>query len=109
VPDGFQVRTLNLPGRSPADAAMVFPNQSGPLVTRASSARLARIFLDFARFPAVDQMEHRDGGTTVHWYDIRFAERPASTADGRRYTSPFAVWIRLSPAGDIVGEGLGPG
>jgi membrane-bound metal-dependent hydrolase YbcI (DUF457 family) len=109
VPGGFQVRTLNLLDRSLEDDGIVFPDDGGALVERASSSHLAQVFLDFSRFPAADAIGHRDGRTTVHWYDLRFAEPPLGTSDGRRYTSPFAVWIRLSPAGDIIGQGLGPG
>ena len=109
VPGGFQVRTLDLFDRTFEDDGIVFPDDHGPLVARAASAPIAQIFLDFSRFPAADAIAHRDGRTTVHWYDMRFAEPPLSTGDGRHYTSPFAVWIRLSPSGDIIGQGLGPG
>jgi membrane-bound metal-dependent hydrolase YbcI (DUF457 family) len=109
VPRGFEVRMLDLLTRTSDADAIVFPNEAGPVVDRAATAQVARVFLDFSRFPAADRIRHRNGDTTVHWYDLRFAERPAASADGRRYTSPFAVWIRLSPAGDVVGQGLGPG
>jgi inner membrane protein len=109
TPRGFEVRTLDLFDRSREGDAIDFPSVDGALVARASRAQIARVFLDFSRFPAADQVTHQNGDVTVHWYDLRFAEHPASTADGRHYTSPFAVWIRLSPAGAIVGQGLGPG
>jgi inner membrane protein len=109
MPGGFRVQTLDVLSGALEDDGIVFPSTSTPIVARASGAATARVFLDFSRFPAADVLRHRNGDTTVHWYDLRFAERPASTADGRRYTSPFAVWIRLSPSGDIVGQGLGPG
>ena len=54
-------------------------------------------------------MTHRNGDVTVHWYDMRFAERVVAPADGRAHTSPFGAWVRLSPTGSIVGQGLGPG
>jgi inner membrane protein len=109
APNGYRVQTIDLFDRTLEDAAIEFPDDTGPLVARASAASVARVFLDFSRFPAADQITHRNGDTSVHWYDLRFAERPPSAADGRRYTSPFAIWIRLSPSGDIVGQGLGPG
>jgi membrane-bound metal-dependent hydrolase YbcI (DUF457 family) len=86
-----------------------FPDESTPMVHAAATAPLARVFLDFARFPAAEVIRHRNGDATVHWYDIRFGERPALPGDGRRHTSPFGVWVRLSPAGAMVGQGLGPG
>jgi len=109
VPGGFEVREINLlrPGHDADPVA--FPDESGAIVERAAAAPLARVFLDFSRFPAAETMKHHDGGVTVHWYDLRFAERPADGADGRHHTSPFAVWVRLSPTGAIVGQGLGPG
>jgi inner membrane protein len=109
VPAGFQVRTFDLLRGALEDDAIVFPDVAGAVVARAATAQIARVFLDFSRFAAADAMRHQNGDTTVHWYDMRFAERPVSSADGRHYTSPFAVWIRLSPTGAIVGQGLGPG
>jgi membrane-bound metal-dependent hydrolase YbcI (DUF457 family) len=109
VPAGFQVQSFDLLRGALEDDAIVFPDMTGADVARASTAPIARVFLDFSRFPAADTMKHQNGDTTVHWYDMRFAERPASSADGRRYTSPFAVWIRIAPSGEVVGQGLGPG
>ncbi len=109
VPGGFEVRTLDVFGGALEGDGIVFPDDAGPMVAHAASARLAQIFIGFSRFPAADAIRHRDGRTTVHWYDLRFAQQPFSSADGRHYTSPFAVWVRLSPAGEIIGQGLGPG
>lgn len=109
VPGGFEVREIDVFRPGDAGDAVTFPDARGALVTRASSARLARVFLDFSRFPAAETITHRNGDVTVHWYDLRFAERPTAPGDGRQHTSPFAVWVRLSPAGDILGQGLGPG
>lgn len=108
VPGGYEVRTLDLRRRVEPEE-VVFPDERNALVARAAGARLAQVFLDFSRFPAVDAIPHRNGETTVHWYDLRSGERPAAPTDGRKYTSPFAVWIRLSPAGAVIGQGLGPG
>ncbi len=109
TPDGYEVSEVNLlaPGR--VTEPLTFPDQSGPLVARASTAHLARVFLEFSRFPAAETVHHRDGDITVHWYDLRFAQRPEESGDARRHTSPFAVWVRVSPTGAIVGQGLGPG
>jgi membrane-bound metal-dependent hydrolase YbcI (DUF457 family) len=107
--EGYEVSEVNLlsPGR--ATDVLTFPDQSGPLVARASTAPLARVFLGFSRFPAAETIHHRGGDVTVHWYDLRFAQKPAVPGDGHRPTSPFAVWVRVSPTGAIVGQGLGPG
>lgn len=109
VPGGFEVRELNVLGPRQSTDVVAFPDESGAIVERAAAAPLARMFLDFSRFPAAETTTHHDGGVTVHWYDLRFAERSTDGADLRRHTSPFAVWVRLSPTGAIVGQGLGPG
>ena len=56
-----------------------------------------------------EALPRKDGGVTVHWYDMRYAERPTDPNDHRRHTSPFGVWVQLSPSGRIVAQGLGPG
>jgi inner membrane protein len=109
VSGGFEVRTVDLFTRARPSDAIFFPDQRGPLVDRASTARLVRMFLEFSRITSVDVMPRHDGGAMVHWYDLRFAEHPMNRGDGRRYTSPFAVWVHLSADGAIVGQGLGPG
>jgi membrane-bound metal-dependent hydrolase YbcI (DUF457 family) len=109
VPGGFEVRDIDLIRRGDGGDVVAFPDEHGALVARAAAARLARVFLDFSRFPAAEAITHRNGDVTVHWYDLRFAERPTGPADGRQHTSPFGVWVRLSPTGSIVGQGLGPG
>jgi membrane-bound metal-dependent hydrolase YbcI (DUF457 family) len=106
---GFEVAQYNVLKPDAVVNPIEFPDESGPEIERAVTARMAQVFLDFSRFPAADSMQHRAGGATVHWYDLRFAERPVTSGDGRQHTSPFAVWIRLSPTGDILGQGLGPG
>jgi membrane-bound metal-dependent hydrolase YbcI (DUF457 family) len=108
LPSGFAVREIDLFGRRDGDV-IVFPDERGAIVERAALAPVARTFLAFSRFPSAETMRHRNGDVTVHWYDMRFAERQAAPADGRTYTSPFGAWVRLSPAGSIVGQGLGPG
>jgi len=108
-PGGLEVRDLDLlaPGR--ASAPLTFPDEAGPAERQARLAPLAQVFLAFSRFPAAESIRHRNGDVTVHWYDIRFAEAVPPGADGRSRISPFAVWVRLSPAGKILAQGLGPG
>jgi len=74
VPGGFEVRTLDLWKRAPYAEAVVFPDESGPLVARAATAQVARVFLDFSRFPAADRIGHRNGDTTIHWYDLHWSK-----------------------------------
>lgn len=109
LPNGFAVREIDLLRRGEASDAIVFPDDRSATVERAALAPVARTFLAFSRFPSAEAMAHRNGDVTVHWYDMRFAERVAAPADGRAHTSPFGAWVRLSPTGSVVGQGLGPG
>jgi membrane-bound metal-dependent hydrolase YbcI (DUF457 family) len=109
LPNGFAVREMDLLRRGEDGDPIVFPDERSAPVERAALAPVARSFLAFSRFPSAEAMTHRNGDVTVHWYDMRFAERVVAPADGRAYTSPFGAWVRLSPNGSIVGQGLGPG
>lgn len=109
APGGFRVEELDLLGGRPPADAITFPNDRGIAVSRAAAAPLARMFLDFSRFPAAEALPHSNGDVTVHWYDLRFARHQDVPGDSRRHTSPFGVWVRLSKTGEIVGQGLGPG
>ncbi len=113
---GYLVVEVNLRDRGPGwlhqatDDAVWFPDDAGPSVERAAAATLGQVFLHFSRFPSAEIVTHANGDLTVHWYDLRFAERRAPIGnDRRRHTSPFGAWVRLSPAGEVVGQGLGPG
>jgi membrane-bound metal-dependent hydrolase YbcI (DUF457 family) len=109
APEGFRVEEIDLlAGRQPADV-ITFPDDRGGAVARAEAAALARVFLDFSRFPAAEALPHPNGDVTVHWYDLRFAQHQDEPGDLRRHTSPFGVWVRVSKAGEIVAQGLGPG
>jgi membrane-bound metal-dependent hydrolase YbcI (DUF457 family) len=94
LPSGFAVREIDLLRRGDAGDLIVFPDEHGAPVERAALASVARTFLAFSRFPSAD---------------MRFAQRVVAPADGRTHTSPFGAWVRLSPTGSIVGQGLGPG
>ena len=109
LPNGFAVREFDLLGKGDAGEPILFPDDRSAAVERAALAPIARTFLAFSRFPSAEAMLHRNGDVTVHWYDMRFAERVVTPADGRAHTSPFGAWVRLSPSGSIVGQGLGPG
>jgi len=109
VPGGFQVKEIDLVGNGRDADVVSFPDEHGTIVAKAATAPLAQVFLGFSRFPAAEAITQHDGNITVHWYDMRFAERPTAPGDGRQHTSPFGVWVRLSPAGAIVDQGLGPG
>jgi membrane-bound metal-dependent hydrolase YbcI (DUF457 family) len=113
---GYLVTEMNLRDRAPGwveratSKAVWFPNDAGPFVERAAASRLGQVFLAFSRFPSAEILTHANGDLTVHWYDLRFAQRrePVGT-DRRQHTSPFGAWVRLSPLGAVIGQGLGPG
>ena len=44
----------------------------GPLFEAAAQARDARLYLTWARFPAVEVEPSRSGGTLVHFFDMRY-------------------------------------
>ena len=69
------------------------------MVFAASAAPLARVFLGFARFPAVRTAVDPAGVTTVRWTDVRFiGEGPSSRDRGGRpdlralETTPGSSW-----------------
>jgi inner membrane protein len=109
TPGGFEVRTFDIRSGRTVGEVIAFPNDRTPVTERAATASTAQVFLAFSRFPAADAIPRHDGGTMVHWYDLRFAERPIEPGDGRPYTSPFAIWVHLDQAGRLVRSGLGPG
>lgn len=116
APAGYVVTEVNLLDRKGAwkdgarARAVWFPNDAGPFVERASEAAMAQLFLTFSRFPSVEILTHANGDLTVHWYDLRFAQRRVPVGhDRRQHTSPFGAWVRLSPSGTLVSQGWGPG
>jgi membrane-bound metal-dependent hydrolase YbcI (DUF457 family) len=109
APEGFRVEEIDLLERRPPGDIITFPDQRGGPVAQASAAPLARMFLDFSRFPAAEALPRKDGEVTVHWYDMRFAQHQNEPGDLRQHTSPFGVWVRLSATGQIIAQGLGPG
>ncbi len=109
TPRGFTVEEISVFGHRAPENVIRFPDQRGGAVALASRAPLAQMFMGFSRFPSAEALPRKDGGVTVHWYDMRYAERPTDPNDHRRHTSPFGVWVQLSPSGRIVAQGLGPG
>jgi inner membrane protein len=109
APEGFRVEDVHLLDSGRPMGGITFPDDRSAAVRLAESAPLAKVFLGFSRFPAAEALPHRNGDVTVHWYDLRFAERQDVPGDRRRHTSPFGAWVRLSADGKIVAQGLGPG
>ncbi|HEY3347656.1 MAG TPA: metal-dependent hydrolase [Nitrospirota bacterium] len=66
-------------------------------VEEAMTARAAKIFLDFARFP-VTSYAKKDGGWTVSFRDLRFSFRPG---DDR-----FKASVDIDATGRITGSGF---
>jgi hypothetical protein len=68
------------------------------------TSRVARVFLDFARFPT--ETSRTDAGTTtIQWQDVRFLRPPVQP--GRGVPDLFTASIRIAADGRIVDEGLG--
>ncbi len=104
-----------------------YTNRWTPAVLAAAQAPAARLFLGFSRFPFVRTFVDPAGVTTVQWTDMRFAAvgTPAlgrgGQAGGGRGGPPatpgaagpgnvvsagdfFAVSVRVSPDGRVLGE-----
>jgi hypothetical protein len=114
--DGYEVRDLDLLGmlrqgmgdvNDVPRVAITYPNRWTPAVFAAADTNVARIFLGFARFPAVRSVVLRDGATSVQWTDLRFVndirERP-----GVRERAFFTATVRLDPAYSVLEQRLGP-
>jgi membrane-bound metal-dependent hydrolase YbcI (DUF457 family) len=84
-----------------------YPNNWTPVVERAASTDLGRIFLGFSRFPAARTAVDAQGVTVVRWTDMRFvfgigvADRPRGGPD------MFTATVRVGANGDIIDERLG--
>jgi membrane-bound metal-dependent hydrolase YbcI (DUF457 family) len=92
-----------------------YPNRWPPEAIEAASAPTARIFLGFARFPAVQPFRDRNGGVTVQFADVRFVgdgppgpARPRGEGTGPNARGLFGATVRFSPDGKLVEDRLGP-
>ena len=92
-----------------------YPNQWSAPALEAASAPTARIFLGFARFPAVQIFRDRSGGITVQFADVRFVgvgppgpDRPRGEGAGPNARSLFGATVRFAPDGSLVEDQLGP-
>jgi membrane-bound metal-dependent hydrolase YbcI (DUF457 family) len=94
----------------PLSPGMVHPGAVDHWVELASAAPTARVFLAFARFPVLFVSRRPGGDVMVRWNDIRFAQPGRTTSpDGSHPASPFGAFVRLSPGGRVIRDGLGPG
>jgi membrane-bound metal-dependent hydrolase YbcI (DUF457 family) len=84
------------------------PNHWTPAALHAaSSARTARTFLGFSRFPAAHTTVRPDGSMTVRWTDVRFTAAAPHTPMDRRRAGFFSTTVVLGPDSRILEEGLG--
>lgn len=112
--DGYQLEEIDQLARATAQdgagaaAPAWFPNERNVWIERARETRAARVFLDFARFPAARARLEPDGGATVWWVDIRFVGG-VTRLDVLHPTprSPFVVVVRLDRDGRVLDEKLG--
>lgn len=112
--DGYQLEEIDQLARATAQdgggavATAWFPDQRNVWIERARETRAARVFLDFARFPAARARLEPDGGATVWWVDMRFVGG-VTRLDILNPTprSPFVVVVRLDRDGRVLEEKLG--
>lgn len=112
--DGYQLEEIDQLARATAGdgdgAARTawFPDERNVWIERARETRAARVFLDFARFPAARARPEPDGGATVWWVDMRFVGG-VTRLDILNPTprSPFVVVVRLDRDRRVIGAQLG--
>lgn len=111
--DSYEVRDLDLLQRADAETpgrriqSTLVPNQWTPAVMAAARAPIARVFLDFSRFPAARSVVGADGTATVRWRDLRFLQAPRE--DGRQFRDGlFGATVVTGPDGSIREDRLGP-
>jgi hypothetical protein len=85
-----------------------YPNHWTPAAVQASTSRTGRLFLGFTRFPVVQSIPERDGGTTVTWTDLRFATAPPRSRAGDRRGGFFTATVVVGPDGQTMQERRGP-
>lgn len=73
----------------------------------ASSARTARTFLGFSRFPAAQSTLQPDASVIVRWTDVRFTAAAPRTPVDRQRAGFFSATVVLAPDGRILEEALG--
>jgi membrane-bound metal-dependent hydrolase YbcI (DUF457 family) len=107
LPGAYELRDLHLFG-AVMDPPVRFTDEDSVWVERAKAARTARVFLDFARFPAASVTREPSGRVVVRWRDVRFAG--GITRLGRGEGQPrvsFAASVRLERDGRIIDQWLG--
>jgi hypothetical protein len=103
--DGFLRRDVDLlSGLHDADDSVHFDSQWTPAAIRASTADVARVFLDFSRFPSLRTVLNPDGGATVRWIDIRFV---LDNVNLERRAGFFSTTVDLGADGTIQDARLG--
>jgi membrane-bound metal-dependent hydrolase YbcI (DUF457 family) len=105
--NGYEVRELDLLTERAGHAVYaLYPNRWTHAVSKAAESHVARIFLGFARFPAVRSSPDANGNVTVRWTDLRFIR--SLEAQGPRWERGFfTATVRVDIAGRVLGEGLG--
>jgi inner membrane protein len=107
LPGAYELRDLHLLG-GVMDPPVQFTDEENLWVERARAARTARVFLEFARFPAASVTREPSGRLVVRWRDVRFAG--GITRLGRGEGQPrvsFAASVRLERDGRIIDQWLG--
>jgi hypothetical protein len=115
---GYDLRDVNLfdrdvlraeigPREAPWRVARHFPNQWTPVVFRAATTDVGRVFLGFSRFPAARSVTSREGVTTVQWTDLRFLNDLRQTGGGTRNAGFFTATVQYDRSGNVTTARLG--
>lgn len=104
-PNGYELGVIGVgPGRRPLERTWL-RHEENAWTHLAAVAEPARVFLEFARFPAAATEPHPDGTVTVRWVDLRFME--PSGAPRMRGGGLFAAVVRLGPDGSVLSARVG--
>jgi hypothetical protein len=84
-----------------------YPNVWTPIVEKASTTHLGRVYLGFSRMPAARSAVDAQGVTVVRWTDMRFVGGLPGMDQRASRAVPFTASVRVSADGQILQETLG--
>ena len=95
---------------NPGPAARVatrVPNHWTPAVFTAARTEVGRLFLGFARFPAVRAFVGSDDATTVRWNEMRFAGGRGGSPRRAGREDFFSATVRMDREGRAIEQRQG--
>ena len=107
-PGGYELSERELGNPAAPVPHVWIPSEAGPLIARARATPTARVFLDFARFPAARIVQTSPDEVIARFVDVRFLGNPLSWDPDARARPPFVVTVALErETGRVLDERLG--